>query len=266
MDERSRRELASFLRSRRERISPASVGLPTGSRRRTSGLRREEVAVLAGLSPTWYTYLEQGRDIQPSGEVLNSLARVLRLSEDERRYLFDLAHGPGELGHPLSGQVRAAELIRQIVDLHASSALPVYAADQYCDVVAWNPAATEWYADWASMPDRDRNLLKWMLGSAQARSRLVDWTDDVRDTIARWRVVFARESLDERMRQLWTECSRLHGEFTTWWNDHDVLEHRTAVRRLRHDRFGERALRVIPMQTPECGPCIIAVHVPATAG
>src|SRR4051812_24358339 len=88
-----RNELAAFLRTRRERISPASVGLPTGSRRRTNGLRREEVAVLAGVSPIWYTYLEQGQNIRPSIEVLDSLARVLALSEDGRRYIHMLAHG-----------------------------------------------------------------------------------------------------------------------------------------------------------------------------
>src|SRR5689334_23475222 len=118
----SRRELAGFLRSRRARITPAQVGLPTGPRRRTAGLRREEVAVLAGVSPTWYTYLEQGREIQPSPEVLDSLAQVLRLSEDERRYLHSLVRGAP--GVPLAAEIPAADLIRQLTASFDGSPYP----------------------------------------------------------------------------------------------------------------------------------------------
>jgi transcriptional regulator with XRE-family HTH domain len=120
-DDASRRELATFLRSRRERITPADVGLPAGPRRRTHGLRREEVAVLAGVSPTWYTYLEQGRGIQPSREVLDSLARVLRLSEDERRYIHSLAHGAVIQTAPLDADVPADQLIEQIISTFEES-------------------------------------------------------------------------------------------------------------------------------------------------
>ncbi|HEY7487060.1 MAG TPA: helix-turn-helix transcriptional regulator [Streptosporangiaceae bacterium] len=104
----SRQELARFLKSRRAKVTPAAAGLPTGLRRRTTGLRREEVAVLAGLSPTWYTYLEQGRDIHPSAQVLDALARVLRLTEDERRYLHMLALGAVHGPQPLLGDIPAA--------------------------------------------------------------------------------------------------------------------------------------------------------------
>ena len=101
--DRSRTALSDFLRSRRQRITPEQVGLPSGPRRRISGLRREEIAVLTGISPTWYTYLEQGRDIRPSNEVLDNLARVLQLDEDERVYLYLLVNG-----QPAAGSLRAA--------------------------------------------------------------------------------------------------------------------------------------------------------------
>jgi len=113
----NRRELARFLRTRRERITPAQVGLPANTRRRIRGLRREEVAVLAGLSPTWYTYLEQARDIRPSPEVLNSLADVLQLDEDERQYLHQLA-----LGH--------VETVRPVTP-SATSTIPIVMAGSY---------------------------------------------------------------------------------------------------------------------------------------
>jgi transcriptional regulator with XRE-family HTH domain len=183
-DDSSRRELARFLRSRRERIRPSDVGLPDGPRRRAQGLRREEVAVLAGLSPTWYAYLEQGRGIHPSREVLDSLARALRLTEDERRYLHNLAHGAGTHPSRLPAEVSAIDLIRQVVAQFEESPCPVYAADQYCDLLAWNRAACEWYDDWNAMPVQERNILRWMLVSPAAQLRLLDLEEDTRDLIA----------------------------------------------------------------------------------
>lgn len=155
-----RRELADFLRSRRARVMPADVGLPTSLRRRAAGLRREEVAVLAGLSPSWYTYLEQGRDINPSAEVLDSLARVLGLTEDERRYLHTLAYGGVTTPRPLVDELAAAEIARQLVATAAESPYPVYAINYYCDLIAWNRATASYYADFGQLPVQRRNMLR----------------------------------------------------------------------------------------------------------
>lgn len=150
----SRQELARFLRSRRARVTPEQVGFPAGAHRRTKGLRREEVAVLAGLSPTWYTYLEQGRDIRPSIQVLDSLARVLDLSEDERRYMHTLAHGQVVNPQPLEAEEARGGTMRRVVGLMGDNLYPVYATDVYCDLIAWNDAAAEWYDDWgAGLPN-----------------------------------------------------------------------------------------------------------------
>src|SRR5690349_18014228 len=159
----NRHILAAFLRSRRERVTPESVGLPVGPRRRTSGLRREEVAVLAGLSPTWYTYLEQGRDIHPSVEVLDSLARVLHLSEDERRYMRLLAQGNGSKLRPLVGEVPAEDLVRQLVRAAGDGPYPIYAVDRYCDLLAWNGAATRYYTDFGQLARDQCNMMRWLL-------------------------------------------------------------------------------------------------------
>jgi transcriptional regulator with XRE-family HTH domain len=262
LDATSRRELAEFLCSRRERIAPAEVGLPSGARRRTKGLRREEVAVLAGLSPTWYTYMEQGRDIQPSRQVLDSLAQVLRLSEDERRYVHSLVHGDMAHSAPLTPDIEPAELIRQLVAQHDTSPYPVYAVDRYCDLLAWNPACATWYADFGALSPDDRNILRWMLTAPAARERMVDWEADVRDVLARWRAEYGRHPDDQEMRRRVVRLAELSPHFAEWWEGHHVLEHRSAVRTLRHERFGVRRLRIVAVFTPETMPSGIVLHLP----
>ncbi|WP_020674088.1 helix-turn-helix transcriptional regulator [Amycolatopsis nigrescens] len=261
-DNTNREELGRFLRSRRERITPAEVGLPTGPRRRTRGLRREEVAVLAGLSPTWYTYLEQGRDIRPSPEVLDSLARVLGLSEDERRYVHLLAHGQVVNPRPLRLDLPVQDLVDQLVGVTAQSSYPVYATNQYCDLIAWNKASAEWYDDWSRYPKAERNLLRWMLTTEVAKKRLPDWENDTRDVIARWRAEAGKWPEDERLRSLVAELDGLSPDFTRWWNDHHVQEHRSRIRRFQLPGRADRTLRIVPMHTPEIAPCGIVFHIP----
>jgi transcriptional regulator with XRE-family HTH domain len=227
-------------------------------------LRREEVAVLAGVSPTWYTYLEQGRDIQPSREVLDSLARVLRLSEDERRYMHSLAHGAEIHVAPLDTDVPAIELIKQVVALFDDSPYPVYAANHYCDLVGWNRAAREWYDDWGALPPEERNILRWMLLSPVARARLVDWEDDTRDAVARWRGESGRHSADPVLQGRITEFSRLSADFRAWWGQHQVVEHRSKIRRFRHAKFGLQVMRIVPVLSPEIVPAGVVLHVPAS--
>ncbi|HZB32423.1 MAG TPA: helix-turn-helix transcriptional regulator [Streptosporangiaceae bacterium] len=262
-DSSSRQELGQFLRSRRGRVSPADVGFPVGSRRRTKGLRREEVAVLAGLSPTWYTYLEQGRDIRPSPEVLNSLARVLRLTEDERRYMHTLAYGVVIGPQPLDMDIPATRALREIVALTDKSPYPVYAGNAVGDVICWNQAATEWYDDWGRLAPEERNMLRWLLTSPKARERVVDWELETRELIARWRAQMVRSHSDDELQQYVEEFSSLSPEFAQWWDDHDVMEHRTRVRRLRHPKLGIRAMHVVLLQAPEFPLFGAVFHIPA---
>jgi transcriptional regulator with XRE-family HTH domain len=264
-DSRNRHELGRFLRSRRERVKPADVGFPVGPRRRTLGLRREEVAVLAGLSPTWYTYLEQGRDIHPSPEVLNSIARVLRCSEDERRYMHTLAYGRVIDPKPLGSDVAPEALVQRIVEVMGNGPYPVYAVNLYTDLIAWNKAATQWYDDWGRFPVEERNMLRWMLTAPRARERLADWESDTRDVVARWRAMTPSWLTDDKLRKKVAELSRLSPEFSLWWNDHDVLEHRSRVRRFRHPKLGLMSLRLVVMEAAEITPSFIVVHLPGVA-
>jgi transcriptional regulator with XRE-family HTH domain len=230
---RNRSDLAQFLRSRRERIMPVDVGLPVGPRRRTPGLRREEIAVLAGLSPTWYTYLEQGRNIRPSPEVLESLSRVLQLSEDERRYLYLLANGQAPPAAPILTPDVGQDMMRRVVALIGDIDTPVYAANIYADVVAWNAAATHWYADFGAMPADRRNMLWWMLTAPEARSRVIGWAEDTRDVAARFRHASATRPWDNRFAELIAAMRAASPEFCTWWSEYDVRGQRVRTRCLK---------------------------------
>jgi transcriptional regulator with XRE-family HTH domain len=267
VSEDSRRELAQFLRSRRERRTPAEVGLPAGPRRRAPGLRREEVAVLAGLSPTWYTYLEQGRDIHPSAQVLDSLARVLGLTEDERRYLHRLAHGHTGRPRPLADEATAEEIVQQLVATAADSPYPVYATNTYGDLSAWNQAATVYYSDFGKLPPQHRNMIHWLLTAPEARQRLADWRQDARDIVARWRAMSAAlDEGDHRLRAMVSELRERSPEFGPWWDSHDVREHRSRLRRFHHPDLGEQVMRLIVVQAPEFAPWIVAFHLPTSRG
>jgi transcriptional regulator with XRE-family HTH domain len=262
VSEDSRRELAHFLRSRRERVTPSEVGLPAGARRRAAGLRREEVAVLAGVSPTWYTYLEQGRDIHPSAQVLDSLARVLGLTEDERRYLHRLAHGHIGMPRPLADEATAEAIVQQLVATAADSPYPVYAADTYGDLIAWNRAATSYYTDFGRLPQGQRNMIRWLLTSPEARQRLADWSRDARDIVARWRALTANLDDDPRLQAMVSDLREHSPEFGRWWDRHDVSEHRSRLRRFRHPELGEQTMRLIVVRAPEFEPWIVAFHLP----
>ena len=218
--------------------------------------------MLAGVSPSWYTYLEQGRDIQPSRAVLDSLATVLRLSEDERRYIHSLSHGSVIQTSPLDSAVPVGDLVTEIVSLFDDSPYPVYAGDQYCDLLAWNEAALEWYDDWGALPPAERNIVRWMLLSPVARVRLVDWAEDTRDSVARWRRESAGHAGDEKLRARVEEFAGLSADFRNWWGQHQVVEHRSRIRRFRHDRLGVRTLRIVPMGSPETVPVGVILHLP----
>jgi transcriptional regulator with XRE-family HTH domain len=218
--------------------------------------------VLAGLSPTWYTYLEQGRDIHPSAEVLDSLAHVLALTEDEKRYMHLLAGAKVGEPRPIAGEISGEEIVQQLVLTMETSQYPVYAVNLYCDVIAWNPAATTYYTDFGSLPPEQRNMLRWLLESPEARERLPKWNEDLHDIVARWRSMTANHEADGRLEKLIAEFRELSPEFERWWDAHDVREHRSRVRQLMHPRLGVQPMRLVVVQAPDFAPCLVVFHVP----
>jgi transcriptional regulator with XRE-family HTH domain len=219
-DEIRRQELSDFLRNRRGRIAPAHVGLPATNRRRTPGLRREEVAQLAGVSATWYTWLEQKRPIGVSSGVLDNLARVLRLDPAERMQLFQLALRPPVL-ESLSKRETVSPLIRRL--LERTDPVPAFVLGRRWDVLAWNRAALAFFLDFEQVHANERNLLWLIFTNSALRSLLVDWPARAKDTLARFRADYGRHAGDTHFLQLVERLKSVSPEFAQWWPRHDIL-------------------------------------------
>ncbi|MEU1585538.1 helix-turn-helix transcriptional regulator [Micromonospora sp. NPDC005710] len=254
-----RHELAAFLRTRRARLRPAEVGLPEGERRRTPGLRRQEVAQLAGMSIDYYIRLEQGRGPHPSRQVLASMARALLLSRDEREYLFRIA---GENPPPVGGPSREVTPgLRHLLD--AMTETPAYLVDAAYQVLAWNRLATYFMGDLAAVPDADRNMIRWTFRQPVTSAR---WTDAevirfVRSTVADLRAAYGRYPADPAVRELVTELLGTSPRFAQLWAEHDVEERRPIVKRVPHPELGPLEFECRVLHVPETDQRMI-VYVP----
>lgn len=256
----ARRELAEFLRSRRRSVDPASRGLPAG-RRRAPGLRREEVALLAGVGVSWYTYLEQARPIRVSTQVIDSIARVLGLSAEEHRYVELLA--TGKAGHRVLAP--PPEVVRSVHDVvRAVRGVPVYAADRRGDIFAWNDDATEWFTDFALLPPRRRNMLWWMLADPVARERFVDWESDTRDLLGRFRTSTAGTPQDARTAEVIDEILQIGPWVLDWWEEQKARPMTPRMRRLRHPRLGTCLLRIVVSYLAGAEDLGLVFHVPTS--
>ncbi|RUY34477.1 XRE family transcriptional regulator, partial [Mesorhizobium sp. M7A.F.Ca.CA.001.13.2.1] len=226
--------LAAFLKDRRTRLDPASFGF--SGRRRTPGLRREEVAQRANISPTWYTWLEQGRGGAPSADVLNRIAKGLLLTEAEREHLFMLG-----LGRPPEVRYRGVEgvsprLQRLIDTLDASPAIVRTAT---WDVVAWNRAARVVLTDYSTLPEGERNILRFMFLSPHIRARQHDWQNLARFVVGAFRADAARAGAVSEVRELVDELCSASPEFAALWRENGVLSHGDGTKRLKHPELGD---------------------------
>ncbi|MEY9966917.1 hypothetical protein ABIA33_004982 [Streptacidiphilus sp. MAP12-16] len=241
------RELGDLLRSRRERLQPCDVGLPPGVRRRTRGLRREEVAQLAAISSTYYTVLEQGRDVRPSRQVLDALATALRLDGAERAHIHELIHGAPPAGTRVVESLPPAVLAL----LDRLDPCPTYVTGRCWDVLASNRAARALWTDWPARPTQDRNLLWWMFTDPEAREVMVDWPAEASALLGRFRAAAARHPGDSGFSEL---LERLHAacpEVRDWWPQHTVTPLGSGTKRLRHPVLGELELHHVVLQLAE---------------
>jgi len=230
----SRLELSAFLKSRRARLAPEQVGLAGGSRRRTPGLRREEVAQLAAISVTWYTWLEQGREIQASTPSLERIARVLRLNAAERTHLFALAH---RAAPPVSAPPPVlTPALRRMLD---SQLNPSYLKTARWDVLAWSPALVAVFGDLADVPAHERNMLWLVFTRPDYRLMMPDWATDARAMVAKFRLEFGRHHQDPEFKTLVENLSQRSAEFRRWWPEQDVLGASEGTKRFHHQRVGE---------------------------
>jgi len=232
----NRGELAAFLRTRRERLRPHDVGLPDGQRRRTPGLRRQEVAQLASLSVDYYIRLEQARGPRPSRPVLAALARALMLSADEREYLFRMA---GEEPSPVPGHSHEVPAsIRRMIDLMPET--PAYVVSARYDILAWNRLATFFVGDLSGFAEDDRNMIRWMFTRPADDSY---WDDEqaiafTRSVVADLRAAYARYPGDRSIAALAGELLSLSPRFAAMWAEHEVAARHPMVKRVDHPLTG----------------------------
>ncbi|MGN6585221.1 MAG: helix-turn-helix transcriptional regulator [Rhizobiaceae bacterium] len=230
-----RRELGDFVRSQRERLKPAMLGLSTEGRRRTPGLRREEAAQLAGLSVTWYTWLEQGREMSLSPAALARLARALRLDRAARAYLFKLA-GKRDPEQDRSGSGRLPDSVLASI---ASIDAPAYILDREWTVVSWNRKAADLFAGWLDQPGA-RNLLRFIFTDPAARLLICDYEQRARRVVAEFRSSCSAHLDDQSLKAFIAELRRASPLFAQFWDQRDVVEREGGERTFNHPLDGFR--------------------------
>ncbi|MCB9459224.1 MAG: helix-turn-helix domain-containing protein [Anaerolineaceae bacterium] len=254
-----RHELAEFLRSRRARLQPEHVGLPNGTRRRTPGLRREEVAMLAGVSPEWYTWLEQGRDINVSTQVLESLAHALRLDANEREHLFLLASGqPPPIETYQSPTV--SHVIKSFLDQQGTA--PACALDVRSNVLAWNAAYGAVFGDYSKLPARERNLFWRIFTNPHSRVANEHWDELAMGFLAQFRARYGRYINDPWWAQQVADLSAASPEFRELWERHDVGNLSEGQKKIRHQIAGDLCFDTLWLQTIETDALQLLIHVP----
>ena len=258
-----RAELAAFLRAQRARLRPADVGLPEDyvpGRRRTPGLRREEVAQLSDVSVTWYTWLEQGRNISASEQVVEALARALLLDPDQRRYVRGLAGLPAE-----AGRTRADDVLprmQRLVNAAAPNIASVY--DVHFDYVAWNEPYRRLRHDPATLPAERRNLLWMMFSDAENRTRMVRWEQAARAVLSQFRSAVGQRPGDRRFATVVAELSGVSPEFREWWAEYPVRDFRPATIGIDHPEIGRLDLEMFQFRPVEHPDMLMVLQVPRT--
>lgn len=258
-----RAELGAFLRARRARLAPLDVGLPEGSssgRRRTPGLRREEIAQLSGVGVTWYTWLEQGRDISASVQVIDALARALLLTDDEHRHLRELAGLPPPEPPMFTGDMLPR--LQRLVDAEAPCPASVY--DEHFDYLVWNlPYARVRHDPGLVAADR-RNMLWMMFTDPVNRARMVRWEPAARAVLSQFRVAAGRRPGDPRFAELVEALSEASPQFREWWAEHSVRYFRPAVIGVRHPSAGLIQLEMFQLRLVDQPGLVMVVQVPAS--
>ncbi len=246
MEETERRQsLAAFLRTRRARLSPALVGLPARNRRRTPGLRREEVAELANIGVAWYTLLEQGQDVHPSRSVLASIAQALRLSHAEEQHLFLLAGLILPAKTPTE-QEEVPPALRRVVD--ALTPHPAFVIGRRWDVLIWNRAASLLFRFDEPFPPHSRNVV-WRFFQREVRSLDADWETQARNLVAQFRADYARYPGDASFEELLHDLQHISSSFREWWEQHDVRGLPDGPRSLIHPALGALEFDHVTFQT-----------------
>ncbi|SFS61912.1 helix-turn-helix transcriptional regulator [Paenibacillus sp. BC26] len=248
MNNRSRLQaLSTFLKSKRTSLSPEAVGLPAGGRRRTPGLRREEVAQLAGVSHTWYTWLEQGRDIKASMSVLDAIATALRLTSDERKYLYALALESGTgLSSVLEETAQISPSLRRI--LQELRSCPTIISDRHCQIVGWNEAASHVFMNFEQLPPSERNMIALLFERQEFRRLAGNWEHFVSGFLAIFRAYYGQYVDDEWYEHFLGRMKQTQSDFAALWEKSQVSAAPEVLIEFRHAKAGKMLFQLTSLQ------------------
>lgn len=254
--------LSIFLKGKRASISPESAGFPSGIRRRTPGLRREEVAQLAGVSTTWYTWLEQGRDIQVSHSVLECVANALQLNGDERRYLYSLAFEGGGEGYSAAQEMAqlSPSLQKIITELQYC---PVIVSDRKCNIVGWNRAAEYVFLDFNRIPVEERNMIRLLFTRREFRRLAVNWEQFSSGFLAMFRTYYGQYVEDAWYDQFLEEMRQTHPEFNRMWEQSQVSYAPEVYLEFRHAKAGKMVYELTSLKVYGPDDLRCSIYTPA---
>jgi len=253
--------LGAYLKDRRTKLDPAAFGFSL-TRRRTAGLRREEVAQRANVSPTWYTWLEQGRGGAPSADVLDRISRALMLTEVEREHLFLLALGRPPKAHyqPVEG---VTPRLQRVLDSFELS--PAMVKNATWDIIAWNRAATVVLTDYAMLPVQERNVLRLIFCNPRVRNGMTHWEADARFVVAAFRAEVARLGAVENVRALVDDLCRTSADFAEMWRSNDVRSYGEGTKHMNHPVAGPIAMEYSAFSVDGRPDLSMVVYNPASA-
>jgi transcriptional regulator with XRE-family HTH domain len=258
-----RTELAAFLRACRARLTPADVGLPDGSasgRRRTPGLRREEVAQLSGVGVTWYTWLEQGRNVSASIQVIDALARALLLTGDQHRHLRELAGLPS--AEPLAAAGDNLPRLQRLVDSAAPSPASIY--DEHFDYLVWNEPYVRVRHDPSTLDAGRRNMLWMMFTDPGNRARMGRWEPAARAVLSQFRAAAGRRPGDPRFAELVAALSEASPQFRDWWAQYPVRSFQPATIAVNHPEAGLIRLEMFQLRPVDQPGLVMVIQVPVS--
>lgn len=254
--------LSAFLKVRRAKILPQSVGLPAGTRRRTPGLRREEVAQLAGVSPTWYTWLEQGRDIKVSASVLECVASALQLTLDERKYLFSLALETGPGTSRLQEELpEISPSLRRI--LQELRFCPTIISDRRCRIVGWNKAAAHVFLNFDDIPPEERNMIRLLFTRKELQRLAVNWEHFASGFLAIFRAYYGQYVEDEWYELFLEEMKAAHPDFHRLWEESKVSSAPEVLIEFRHAKAGKMLFQLTSLQVHGNTDLRCSIYTPA---
>ncbi|MDT3424633.1 transcriptional regulator with XRE-family HTH domain [Paenibacillus forsythiae] len=257
MTQDKHQELGLFLRKKRASLTPEEVGLPSGNRRRVEGLRREEVAELAGVSSDWYVRLEQGRPVRPSAEVLLALSHALQLNRKEREYLYTLA--AQRLPDETPGSFKISSGMQQFLDLQ--NPYPAYISDHEWNIIAWNRAALAVFGDYSAMTRLQRNSIWRSFMDPYMQQLLDNWEGHAKLRVSQLRLAHSQLPENPERTELIQELCRHSEQFADWWNEQTIAGTPEGKKLIHHPVAGDIRLSYLSFQAEELSNATITIHL-----